>query len=275
VNVGGTRAAINRKGGIASAEEECYKRPVAQGVCLRGAEQAKGVPMNGKTAPMTDRPHAEIIATYRAAERAQARARRSVTLIVIGVIAIHAGILVSTAVEFSNHRLPEFAAALSTEAANLTPRLVGDMRGLVNRLYPHYQEVFQQMFERDWATIEAKAQEEMRQLDQYAQQEWPKIEAGIVDVALTSEEVLQEELSRYISQEDARRIGVAYGVALEGKYNELLTSTFRDHVNVSREIGENLQRLMEAEPTLDESVSIHEATGLMLELMGVEMQKGL
>lgn len=216
----------------------------------------------------------ELMETYHQTEKNHARARRCITLLILGVIAVHICLLWTAYKDFSHNRVPEFTAALGEEVANLSPQIVSDVRDMVNRLYPHYTSVFQQMFERDWPKMKDTAFEEMEKLDAYAQEKWPEIEKGIVDVVLTSEETLMEELSAFVTPAEAEAIAVDYIVALEDIYKDILSSTLQEHVNVAKEIGRNVEDMMATEPDIEQPVNMQEALGILLELAGSELQKG-
>ena len=216
-----------------------------------------------------------LVATCRESEKARAFARRCVTLIILGVIIVHAGILFATVKDFQSNRVPEFWGAVSVEAANMSPQLVLDVRDMANRLYPHYVLVFQKMFERDLPTIQAKAEEEFGLLDAYGKERWPDIEQGIVDLMLTSEEVVRKELEKYVTPEEARDIAAQYAAAAGTKFEDILSNALSGHSEVAREIGENLEKMIETEPDIEQPVDMAEALGILLELAGTEMQKGL
>lgn len=217
----------------------------------------------------------ELIAAYRQTGKNRALARRCITLLILGVILVHIGLLWAIIRDFRYNRMPEFVAAMSTEMANISPKFIDDVRDMVNRLYPHYVSVFQKMFERDWPKIKEITLEEMRLLDAHAQKSFPEIEKGIVEVVLTSEETLQEELNKFVSPAEVEETAVAYGKALQKKYDTFLSITFREHVNVSKEIGGNLEKIIAMEPDITQPVDMQEALGILLELVGTELQKGL
>jgi hypothetical protein len=224
------------------------------------------------------RPNAEITAlieAHRSAERSRATARRSISLLIVGVIVIHLGLLWSALTDFRSRDFPEFLGAVGGELANISPRLVSDVQDMVNRLYPHYVHVFSQMFERDYPRMADTAHAELSKLDAYAQEKWPLIEGGIVDLTLTSEDVVREEMSNILSDDEVQRISAAYGAAIHNRFNEVLTTTLKEHVDLSREIGLNLDRMVATEPDLAQPVSMQEALGILLELAGSELQQGL
>ncbi|MBN1675858.1 MAG: hypothetical protein JXR37_32745 [Kiritimatiellae bacterium] len=217
----------------------------------------------------------ELKALWYKTQRKRHFARRCITLLLLGVVAVHVGLLWATVKDFRHNRIPDFAAAMSAEAANISPRFVADLQSMLNRLNPHYMRTFENMFVRDWPKMKETALREMRQLDVYARQRWPQIEAGINDLVVTSEEVAREELAKFATPEDVKTISVAYGKALHEKYEVILTSTLKDHAAVAEDIGENLEKMIETEPDIQPPVEMQEAVGILLELAGLELQQGL
>jgi hypothetical protein len=216
----------------------------------------------------------ELIAAYQLSEKRRAQARRSVTLVILGVIAIYVSLLWGTIRDFKVNHMSEFTAALGVEAVGLAPQVTADMRAMVNRLYPHYVSTFQMMFERDWPKIQAQGLKEMNALDEHARSRWPQIETEINNLVLTSEDVARDELGKFVSEADVQTIAIAYGEAIKGKVDVVLTTTLKDHVNVSKQIGENLEKMCATEPDIVKPIDMKTTLGMMLEVAGIEIQKG-
>lgn len=218
----------------------------------------------------------ELIAAYHAAEKGRGRARRVVSLLVLGVILAYVAVIIATINDFRTRRMPEFAAALGNEAASLMPGLTRDLQGMMNRLYPHYVNTFQQMFERDWPEIEKAGRAELATLDQYAQSKWPKLEQGVNDLLTTTEEVTREELNQFLTPEETEQILNAYGEALDKQVKHLMERRMKDHASAAESIGKTLADMACTEPDLaNRQIPLHEASGMLMELAGIEMQKGL
>ena len=217
----------------------------------------------------------ELIAAWRRAEKSRAVARRSVTLVVLGVIAVYGCLIWTVIQDFRTRRLPEFTAALSMEAGNLAPGLVADSRAIVNRVYPVYVQAFQNMFERDMDKMKDLVSSEMSTLNAYAQSKWPDIERETMNVVIASEEVVLEELGRFMTPAEAKRTTEAYSAALGTKYEALLSTTLKEHANIASEIGENLDRIAATEPDIQKPVSMNCAVGMLLERAGTGLQTSL
>lgn len=217
----------------------------------------------------------ELMAAWRDSDRSRAFAHRCVTLIIIGVVAVHIGFMWVAVHDFYRLKTPEFAAEVSVQMAEISPMFVDELRGMVNRLYPRYVSVFEQMFERDYVVLRDTAKAEMRLLDEYAQKRWPDIENGIHDIVITAEEVALEEMGRFVTAPEAEEISAAYGAALQKKYDDVLTVRLRQHVALCEEIGANLEKLSATEPDIQPPIKLRSALGMMLELMGIELQLGL
>jgi len=214
----------------------------------------------------------ERTALCRRIEEQRTVVRRSISLLIVGVIAIGVCAIWATVTDFRYHRLTEFTAALNAEAARISPSLVRDARGMVNRLYPHYVTCFAEMFERDWDKMRTEAHTQIEMLDAYAQSKWPEIEKALLDVVLTSQDVLQEELHKVLPAAEARQIKLAYGEALEAKRDEIMSGRYRPHIEVAREIGVKLEQIVATEPDIQPPVDMKETLGILLELAGVELQ---
>lgn len=217
----------------------------------------------------------KLIATLRRLEKNRALARRCVSLLLLGVIAVNICLLWSAIMDFKNNRLPEFVSAMGTEMTYISPKFADDLTHMFNRLYPRYIAAFQKTFERDGPVIKEKADEEMRKLQDYAFKRLPNLEAGILDVRSASEHMVREEMSKFVTPEEAEQISEAYGKALQDKYNEILSTTLNEHVKVAEQIGDNLQEMIATEPDIKQPIEMQEALGILLELSGVELQKGL
>ncbi|NQT94721.1 MAG: hypothetical protein HQ559_18335 [Lentisphaerae bacterium] len=146
---------------------------------------------------------------------------------------------------------------------------------MLNRLYPVYVESFQDVMERDWDKIRDEALRQTEQLDAYAKERWPLIQDEIAALAISAESSCREEFSPYLSDAEARNVCMAYGEALENKSEEILLERFSDHFEVAGNIGMNLELLLKTEPDIQTAPDMTEILGVMLELAGIELQKGL
>jgi len=214
-----------------------------------------------------------LVTRCRQSEHDRALARRCITLLILGVIAVGICLAWTAITDFRDRRLPEFTAAMGVELASISPDFISDVRDMVDRLYPYYSLAFQRMFERDWDKMRDAALGEMKQLDAHAQKRWPEMENGILDFILTTEEVLREELGKFVTPADLEKITAAYGAALQAEYSEIFSSTLQSHVKVTEHIGSNLQEMIHTEPDITKPIETQEVLGILLELAGTELQK--
>lgn len=218
--------------------------------------------------------HSELIHAYHLSLKSRAVARRCTSLLVLGVVFVFIGLLWAEFNDFRYRQMPAFCTALSNEAANMTPGLSKDLMQVVNRVYPYYQNVFEQMFQRDLPTFESELHEQLDQLDAFAQGEWPQIEAGVNDLIITTEEVSTEALTKILSPEDARAVSDSYAEAIGAKLTDYFDTRLQKHVAVARNIGSQLDQISTMEPDMKRPIELNEALGLLLELSGIELQRG-
>jgi hypothetical protein len=82
-------------------------------------------------------------------------------------------------------------------------------------------------------------------------------------------------LTGILSAADAESMSEMYGAALVNEMNSLLQGKLMAHVDVSRQIGENLHEMLAAAPASTEPVDSQELLGVMLELAGLQLQQAL
>lgn len=212
-----------------------------------------------------------LIERLRRAEGKRAEARRSTTLLIIGIVAVFVSLLYTTIIAFPN-RLPEFTAALNREFGEIAPEAGEQVRNMMNRLYPHYVDTFQRVFERDMDKLQAEAMDHMDQLDSHAQQRWPLIEQGIAELATSTETCLRDELAAFLPQEEAHRLCMAYSEALMVESDTFFKRRFEKHAIIAEDIGVTLAEIAQTEPDIQGPQDMRETLGTMLELAGIELQ---
>ena len=156
----------------------------------------------------------------------------------------------------------------------MAPKVADEMQAMMNRLYPRYVEAFQTMFERDMDKMQAECIAQMELIEAHARERWPDVEKGLGSFVFSVEETCKAELGQYVTAGDVETVRVSCGKALHERYEQLLAQRLRDHVAVAREIGENLDRMLAAEPDISRPIAITDALGVTLELAGLELQQG-
>jgi len=213
-----------------------------------------------------------LIERLRRAEGKRAEARRSTALLIIGIVAIFVSLLYTTIIAFPN-RLPEFAAALNREFATIAPEAGEQVRNMMNRLYPHYTDAFTRVFERDMDKLQAEAMDHMAQLDSHAQERWPLVEQSIIELVVSTENCLRDELAAFLPQEEADRLCMAYSEALMTESDTFFKRRFEEHAKIAEDIGITLAEIAQTEPDIQRPQDMKDTLGAMLELAGLEMQK--
>jgi len=217
----------------------------------------------------------QLIAAFERSEKRNAQARHCITLMILGVILIHALLIWAVIKDFRHQKLPEFTAAMGVELGRMTPQLRADLTKIAERTYPLYIDACEKMFERDLPEMEKALNDELTALDEHAKERWPDIEAGVADILITAEEVIMDELSDILTPSDVDAIKAGYGAALLAKYDSLLRTHLANHAEIASEIGFNLNAIAESEPGIIPPVDLRATLGIMLELVGSELQQGL
>lgn len=224
--------------------------------------------------PENSSAHSELIRAYRESVRSRAVSRRASTLLVMGVIFVFLGLLWAEFNDFRYRKMPEFMSALTTQASEMAPILSKDLMDLANRVYPYYTDVFYQMFQRDMPAFQKELDEQYKQLETFAQGEWPAIEQGIADLIITTEETSLAELNRIISPDDAVAVSHAYAGVIGEKLTDYFNTRLHKHVEVAKNIGSQLDQITHLEPDMNRPIELTEALGILLELSGIELQNG-
>jgi hypothetical protein len=218
--------------------------------------------------------HSELINAYHLSVKNRAVARRCTTLLTLGVVFVFVGLLWAEFNDFRYRKMPDFCTALSNEAADMTQGLSKDLMAVVNRVYPYYLTVFDQMFQRDLPTFDTELKNQLSQLDTFAQGEWPLIEKEITELILTTEEVSTEALAKFLSPDDARALSDKYAAVVGEQLTTYFDTRLHQHVAVAKNIGAQLDQISTMEPDMQRPVELTEALGLLLELSGIELQRG-
>jgi len=217
----------------------------------------------------------ELIDAWRKAERGRVVARRSVVLLIIVVIAVHVWLLCGVFTDFRDNKIPEFTEEITSEGARICSQLAPDLTDMANRLYPYCVSAFQKRMEKDWPVVRSLALSEMDKLSDHADKRWPDIEDGIVDVLSVSESAIEEELAAILGPEEAGKVASAYDEALKEEYPVVFSGALKEHIALAEGIGTKLERMLDAEPDIQPEIDMQEALGVMLELIGTELQKGI
>lgn len=217
----------------------------------------------------------EMIEEYRRAVRQGVTARWVVMGLLVLVVLFNVRSVSNSAKDFLANGWEDFGNALTTELANTAPQWKDQAVGMVERVVPAYADAISTSFEQQSPQLEREVRRELARLEAHAQSRWPEIEKAVADLAISQEEVIRDGLTGILSAADAESMSEMYGAALVNEMNSLLQGKLMAHVDVSRQIGENLHEMLAAAPASTEPVDSQELLGVMLELAGLQLQQAL
>lgn len=217
----------------------------------------------------------QMIQEYRQAVRQGVTARWVVIVLLIGVVLFNVRSVHNDAKDFLANGWEEFGDALTTELANTAPLWKEQAAGMAERVVPVYADAISTSFEQQSPALEREMRRELAQLEAHAQARWPEIERAVADLAISQEEIIRDGLNSVLTEGEAENVSEMYGEALIGEMNSLLQGRLMAHVDVSREIGENLHTMLAAAPAQPGPVDRQELLGVMLELAGLQLQQTL
>lgn len=218
---------------------------------------------------------AALIAAYRNTARRLARVKRLTSLAIVLLVLAFAVLLYRKITHFRDHEVTRFSAALAQNISGMAPQVSEDLSAMVNRVSPHCITAVQNTIARRGPAVRRRLETEMQLLDAYAQERWPAIEKALLDLALAQERVIQEEFAAVIGATEAESIGHAYAYVLMDKYEDLLAGAFKEHAEAASSVGDSLSRMMELEHDIGKPIDMNYALGVLLELAGLELQKGM
>ncbi len=214
-----------------------------------------------------------LINRYRAAQKRRNRARGTVGLISLLIIAVYISLMWLTFSDFRYNRLPEFGAELSAEAAEFMPGLAEEASQMTERLVPFYINTFAASFSGKEAEFREVISLEFKELETNAQRSWGKIEEANAQLAIDQEEAMFQALSEFITDEDIAKISEAYRKALDENLESIFSQYLSEHILVGERILTNLEEISTIETGVP-SDNTQYILGMLMELLGLQMQEG-
>lgn len=212
-----------------------------------------------------------LIGQLRQAQKARRAARNWMTALVAVIVLVFILLGVNAVKSFQKDEIDDFGIALGEEAADLTPLLLEEVNAAANRLLPAYEKAFIDEFTESQMAYVGVLQDEYVLLDQYAQQQWPKIEEGIAKFVVAQEDTAREALSQYVPEDKLVDLSEEYATAMQTYMEHFFEEHYTDKVIVAENIMEKLHQIAENEPDLPPENSQY-VIGMLLELLGLEMQ---
>ncbi|MCC5788900.1 MAG: hypothetical protein JJT75_04650 [Opitutales bacterium] len=224
--------------------------------------------------PSPNKPSPEIVA-FQQAQKSNRKARRIVLLLVLLPVVLFVLLGYQRIVNFIERDSPKLVAQVSAELAEgpYLANLQNALRDAFEELLPAYQTAFAEMIERDTELWEQTAREEYLKTEAYAQEVFPHIEDALREMLENQEELLRNELSKYIDSAQLDNFSESLLDALEAEmvryYTERVLLRWE---NLTENIVDQLFALSEQEKTLD-TENMPVLLGMILELIGLELQE--
>jgi len=212
-----------------------------------------------------------LIEELQAAQRDRRNARNIMSALIAIVVVVFVFLGYQEVAKFQDEELEVFADALSVEAADLAPQIADDIGNAFDRLAPIYEDAFVVTFNRDEEKYYEVLSEQYIELQQHAQQSWPKIEEAMAQLVVDQELTASQELEKFIPREKLANLSVFYNEALESYLSEYMEGKFAVNLDVSEDIINKLSIIAEEEQTLKPD-DVKYTLGMMLELLGLEIQ---
>ena len=216
-----------------------------------------------------------IIGGFVKAQERLRTARWCIGVLLVATLLFHVYVVYASVASFRDNDMVEFSDAFSEQLMLLAPKFEPQVTDMAHRLYEHYVNVVSDRMERDGPRVKDAIHVELVQLDAHAQDRWPQIEEGILDLFTESEAIIRDELAGELTDEEIEAVVDLYAQATVDYFDDYLQRRFAEHVLLADNIGNHLNAIMEREPNITSPVNIEEALGIMLELAGEELQMGM
>lgn len=225
------------------------------------------------TPPADNEPNSEVDALIEELKHAQADRRNAkaiVTFFLVVLTVFFVYLIIDEVNEFVNDETEEFGEALRERAEEIAPEVREQIGESLSVIGPDIQEALVATVKNDSDRYEAALTSEYVEIEQTAQEVWPRIEDAIVELVDQQEAVARNELSFYMSPAQVDAIGITYRKAMEEYLAEYFQKNFGSSFQVGEDIPERLSVLAESEEL--RSTESDYLMGLMLELLGLRLQ---
>ncbi|MEO0794173.1 MAG: hypothetical protein AAFX93_03370 [Verrucomicrobiota bacterium] len=213
-----------------------------------------------------------LIDELQTAQRDRRNARNIMTALIAIVVVVFVFLGIQEVSQFQDEELDKFAEALAIEATDLGPQIGEDISQAFNRLGPVYEKAFVDVFQRDEEQYYTVLSDEYIGLQQHAQSSWPKIEEALAELVVTQEDTARTELAKFVDREKLADLSYHYNQALQDYLSKYMEGRFAVNLEVSEDIVNKLNQIAEDEKDMSPPDTKY-TIGLMLELLGLEMQE--
>ncbi len=214
---------------------------------------------------------ADLINEYKQSISDKNKAKIVIALSSVCIIAFFTLIAISSAKSFAKNAVPEISQKVSNLVLANSDRYLEDVKKSSSNILPIYTANLQEALTNEWPVIEEEISKEMTDLNSFAQGKYPQIKKELFDIALSQEETLEKELNKILSKESSENISNSYTLAALNAYKSFVKSNFSKHQKQALKIANSLGDVIESEPDVSEKVSLNEAIGLSMQVVGEEL----
>lgn len=215
----------------------------------------------------------QLIEDYRLSVSQKNRAKLAITGLVLTTVAVFTFLAWSSLNGFFVLAVPEISNLLAARMSDNADNYLSSINGTASKVIPVYSKEFQRVLKQDWSLIENAGEAELVALNKYSQNKWPEIEKQLSKIASDQNDVIRIELEKALGKDKGQKIAESYTLAALSNYNKFIQSHFSQHAATGHTVGVNLRKIVEKEPDVSSDVDIHQAFGLALEVVGLELQE--
>lgn len=214
-----------------------------------------------------------LIDNYKKAASQQRIASLTLTLFAILTVLGFVFLIWSEVTAFREEGIEVFTATLEQEATEFLPEVSEEFNDMLARLAPVYVDSFTSVLERDETLYRDTLIQEYAAMEAHAQQEaWPKIEKALAQLVADQESALHAALHNDLNREQLHELSDAYRIALQDYINTMYAEEFAQQDALGEEIISKLRMIADSE-TVDLSDDTRYLLGVLVELLGLEIQK--
>lgn len=213
----------------------------------------------------------ELITEYKKSISDKNKAKLTIALGSISVIAFFSLIAINSAKSFASKAAPEISKEVSHLVLANSDRYVAEIQKSGVRILPAYSKNLELSLKQEWPNIEKEVSKEMEDLNAFAQEKYPKLREELFKIALSQEEVLERELNKILGEEKSEKIVNSYSLAALDAYKSFVKNNFSQHQKQGLKVFNSLSKLVEVEPDVSDNVSLNESIGLAMQTIGKEL----
>jgi hypothetical protein len=227
---------------------------------------------------MTDSGTVEkLISEYEAAQRSGKRARRILSTLLILIATVNVLYIVFEGKYFLEERSPEIVTELAQFVQPIATRHAPQFQNALDSILPAYVKVFERMAAKEGPVIERRLHTVLTEVENKARAEWPALQQQVVQLVDRRENdfkiQLEKALGYPLPQSEFDGLMDRFKLALVAHTEQIWHETFQDHQQIIAKIEASIKQMHMKEPDLNRPVNLFEASGILLEFAGVEMQR--